>query len=178
MDNSVKTFTHISEFLDYLGNDFTGLTSEMRANLDQEPTFAFNCSKHYADLIKNSAEPVKLLREVLPSKDELKEAPGFVDDPVGDLPAGNSPPASPNASCKSTRTAPSSFRLLPAVCAAGSALGATTPSRTHRISRVKFRTGSTSIRAFGKSSSRAETRSRLARDRSATSWKQSHSTRL
>ena len=90
MDNSVKTFTHISEFLDYLGNDFTGLTSEMRANLDQEPTFAFNCSKHYADLIKNSAEPVKLLREVLPSKDELKEAPGFVDDPVGDLPAGKS----------------------------------------------------------------------------------------
>ena len=90
MDNSVKTFTHISEFLDYLGNDFTGLTSEMRANLDQEPTFAFNCSKHYADLIKNSAEPVKLLREVLPSTDELKDAPGFVDDPVGDLPAGKS----------------------------------------------------------------------------------------
>jgi EF-P beta-lysylation protein EpmB len=90
MDNSVKTFTHISEFLDYLGKDFTGLTSEMRANLDQEPTFAFNCSKHYADLIKNSAEPVKLLREVLPSKDELKEAQGFVDDPVGDLPAGKS----------------------------------------------------------------------------------------
>ena len=90
MDNSVKVFTHISEFLDYLGKDFTGLTSEMQANLDQSPSFAFNCSKHYADLIQKSGEPAKLLREVLPSKDELKDAPGFVDDPVGDLPAGKS----------------------------------------------------------------------------------------
>ena len=90
MEKSVTVFTHISEFLDYLGKDFSGLTSDLLANLDQKPTFAFNCSKHYADLIKNSSEPVKLLREVLPSTDELKDAPGFVDDPVGDLPAGKS----------------------------------------------------------------------------------------
>ena len=90
MDNSVKVFTHISEFLDYLGKDFTGLTSDLLASLDQKPSFAFYCSKHYADLIKKSGEPVKLLREVLPVTDELKDAPGFVNDPVGDLPAGKS----------------------------------------------------------------------------------------
>ena len=90
MDNSVKVFTHISEFLDYLGKDFSGLTSDLLASLDQKPSFAFYCSKHYADLIKKSGEPVKLLREVLPVTDELKDAPGFVNDPVGDLPAGKS----------------------------------------------------------------------------------------
>ena len=90
MEKSVTVFTHISEFLDYLGKDFSGLTSDLLASLDQKPSFAFYCSKHYADLIKKSCEPVKLLREVLPVTDELKDAPGFVDDPVGDLPAGKS----------------------------------------------------------------------------------------
>ena len=90
MDNSVKVFTHISEFLDYLGKDISGLAGNLLASLDSKPSFAFNCSKHYADLIQKSSEPAKLLREVLPSKDELKDAPGFVDDPVGDLPAGKS----------------------------------------------------------------------------------------
>ena len=90
MEKSVTVFTHISEFLDYLGKDFSGLKSDLLASLDQKPSFAFYCSKHYADLIKKSGEPVKLLREVLPVTDELKDAPGFVDDPVGDLPAGKS----------------------------------------------------------------------------------------
>ena len=90
MDNSVKVFTHISEFLDYLGKDFSGLTSDLLASLDQKPSFAFYCSKHYADLIKKASDPAALLREILPTKDELKKVDGFVDDPVGDLPAGKS----------------------------------------------------------------------------------------
>lgn len=90
MEQAFPVFTQISDFLDYLGPDFAGLIAKTHylANLDLAPSFPFLCSRHYADLIKNAKEPAALLREVLPTKDEYQDVPGFVDDPVGDLPAG------------------------------------------------------------------------------------------
>ena len=92
MENSKTVFTQISEFLDYLGKDFAVNFAEsgVLADLDPKPRFPFLCSRHYADLIRNATEPTALLRQVLPKTDELKKAEGFVDDPVGDLPAGKS----------------------------------------------------------------------------------------
>lgn len=90
MEQAFPVFTQISDFLDYLGPDFTDLIAKTHylVNLDLAPSFPFLCSRHYADLIKNAKEPAALLREVLPTKDEYQDVPGFVDDPVGDLPAG------------------------------------------------------------------------------------------
>lgn len=90
MEQAFPVFTQISDFLDYLGPDFADLIAKTHylANLDLAPSFPFLCSRHYADLIKNAKEPAALLREVLPTKDEYQDVPGFVDDPVGDLPAG------------------------------------------------------------------------------------------
>ena len=92
MDNSVKVFTQIPNFLDYLGNDFatTIAKTAVLGDLDLTPKFPFLCSRHYADLIKKASDPAALLREILPTKDELRKVEGFVDDPVGDLPAGKS----------------------------------------------------------------------------------------
>ena len=88
MDAAVKVFTQIPDFLEYLGTD---LASEIApTELDSAPKFPFLCSRHYADLIKKSSAPAALLREILPLKEELEKVPGFVDDPVGDLPAGKS----------------------------------------------------------------------------------------
>lgn len=90
MEQAFPVFTQISDFLDYLGPDFADLIAKTHylVNLDLAPSFPFLCSRHYADLIKNAKEPAALLREVLPTKDEYQDVPGFVDDPVGDLPAG------------------------------------------------------------------------------------------
>lgn len=92
MEQSALAFTQISDFLDYLGPKIASLIANTPylANLDHAPTFPFCCSRHYADLIKNAKEPAALLREVLPTKEEYADAPGFVIDPVGDLPAGKS----------------------------------------------------------------------------------------
>lgn len=92
MEQSTSVFTQISDFLDYLGPEIASLIANTPylANLDCTPTFPFCCSRHYADLIKRAKEPAALLREVLPTKEEYVEVPGFVDDPVGDLPAGKS----------------------------------------------------------------------------------------
>ena len=92
MDTPVKAFTQISDFLEYLGNDFTSnpAVAAIIAGLDRNPKFPFLCSAHYADLIKKSSEPAALLREILPAHEEQESVPGFVDDPVGDLPAGKS----------------------------------------------------------------------------------------
>ena len=82
MDEVTKVFTQIPEFLEYLG---TGC-AEAIANtatpdkLDLSPKFPFLCSKHYADLIKKASEPEALLREILPTRDELANVPGFVDE--------------------------------------------------------------------------------------------------
>ena len=90
MDDATKVFTQIPEFLEYLGTGCAAAIANAAApdNLDRNPKFPFLCSRHYADLIKKSGEPVALLREILPTRDELASVPGFVDDPVGDLPAG------------------------------------------------------------------------------------------
>lgn len=92
MEHPAFVFTQISDFLDYLGPDFATLIANTPylANLDHAPSFPFCCSRHYADLIKNAKEPAALLREVLPTKEEYADIPGFVMDPVGDLDAGKS----------------------------------------------------------------------------------------
>ena len=92
MENSRTVFTQISDFLDYLGKDFAVnfAKSDVLADLDPTPKFPFLCSSHYADLIRNATDPTALLRQILPQKKELKKVDGFVDDPVGDLPAGKS----------------------------------------------------------------------------------------
>lgn len=89
MEDSVKAFTQISDFFEYLGADFVAKTAANAGiDIDDAASYPFNCSKHYASLIKNAQEPEALLRQVLPSKKENEAVPGFVDDPVGDLPAG------------------------------------------------------------------------------------------
>ena len=91
MENPRTVFTQISDFLEYLGSELADAIARFsKAELDKEPKFPFLCSRHYADLIKKADDPVALLRQVLPTKDELKSIDGFVDDPVGDLPAGKS----------------------------------------------------------------------------------------
>lgn len=90
MENPTLVFTQISDFLEYLGPDFRALIANTPylANTDLAPTFPFCCSRHYADLIKQAKNPAALLREVLPTKEEYLDVPGFTDDPVGDIPAG------------------------------------------------------------------------------------------
>lgn len=89
MEDSVKAFTQISDFFEYLGADFAKkIAANEGISIDETPGYPFNCSTHYANLIKNAHEPEALLRQVLPSKKENETVPGFVDDPVGDLPAG------------------------------------------------------------------------------------------
>ena len=91
MENPGTVFTQISDFLDYLGSDFSSTISKLsKDGLDLSPKFPFLCSRHFADQIKNSSNPEALLREVLPHTVERENIPGFVDDPVGDLPAGKS----------------------------------------------------------------------------------------
>ncbi|MBR2469886.1 MAG: KamA family radical SAM protein [Fibrobacter sp.] len=91
MENPGTVFTQISDFLDYLGSDFSSTISKLsKDGLDLSPKFPFLCSRHFADLIKKSSHPEALLREVLPLTVEREKVPGFVDDPVGDLPAGKS----------------------------------------------------------------------------------------
>ncbi len=92
MEQARLVFTQIDDFLEYLGPDFATLIANDPdlCGLDHAPTFPFYCSRHYANLIKNAKEPKALLREVLPTKAEYEDAPGFVMDPVGDLPAGKS----------------------------------------------------------------------------------------
>ena len=92
MESPVTVFTQIPDFLDYLGSDLATTIAKTTAlaDLDLNPKFPFLCSRHYADLIKKASDPAALLREILPTKDELKKVEGFVDDPVGDLPAGKS----------------------------------------------------------------------------------------
>ena len=91
MENSRTVFTQISDFLDYLGSDLADVIARLsKDELDLTPKFPFLCSRHYADLVKKASEPTALLREVLPTKEELKVVEGFVDDPVGDGPASKS----------------------------------------------------------------------------------------
>ncbi|MBR2899448.1 MAG: KamA family radical SAM protein [Fibrobacter sp.] len=91
MENPGTVFTQISDFLDYLGSDFSSIISKLsKDGLDHSPKFPFLCSRHFADQIKKSSHPEALLREVLPLTVERENIPGFVDDPVGDLPAGKS----------------------------------------------------------------------------------------
>ena len=91
MESTDTVFTQIPDFLEHLGCDLAeSVAKTVQDNLDTNPKFPFLCSRRYADLIKKASDPMALLREVLPTKDELKKVEGFVDDPVGDLPAGKS----------------------------------------------------------------------------------------
>ena len=66
MESPVTAFTQISDFLEYLGDDFTAneAVAGTLAGLDRNPKFPFLCSRHYADLIKKASEPAALLREI------------------------------------------------------------------------------------------------------------------
>lgn len=90
MDDATKVFTQISAFLEYLGPECAATIANVtpQGELDHSPKFPFLCSRHYADLIKKATEPEALLREILPHIAERENVAGFVDDPVGDLPAG------------------------------------------------------------------------------------------
>ena len=91
MESTDTVFTQIPDFLEYLGSDLAeSVAKTAQDRLDTNPKFPFLCSRHYADLIKKANDPVALLREILPITDELHKVDGFVDDPVGDLPAGKS----------------------------------------------------------------------------------------
>ena len=91
MECTDTVFTQIPDFLEYLGSDLAeSVAKTAQDRLDTKPKFPFLCSRHYADLIKKANDPVALLREILPITDELHKVDGFVDDPVGDLPAGKS----------------------------------------------------------------------------------------
>ncbi len=92
MEQTKLVFTQISEFLEFLGPDFATLIANDPdlCGLDHAPTFPFCCSRHYAERVRAASTPKALLREILPTKTEYEDAPGFVDDPVGDLPAGKS----------------------------------------------------------------------------------------
>ena len=91
MESTDTVFTQIPDFLEHLGCDLAeSVAKTVQDNRDTKPKFPFLGSRHYADLIKKASDPMALLREVLPTKDELKKVEGFVDDPVGDLPAGKS----------------------------------------------------------------------------------------
>ncbi|MCF0223304.1 MAG: KamA family radical SAM protein [Fibrobacter sp.] len=86
MNKVLKNFTQLQAFLDYIGTARTKTASL----IDFSPSFPFFCSKHYADLIKKAKNPGALLRQILPSTEELKKVPGFIDDPVGDVQASQS----------------------------------------------------------------------------------------
>ena len=90
MEDTTKVFTQLDDFLEYLGTECESAIAKVAVSgeLDRNPKFPFLCSRHYADLIKMAAEPEALLREILPQVVEGEKIAGFVDDPVGDLPAG------------------------------------------------------------------------------------------
>ena len=90
MEDTTKVFTQLDDFLEYLGTECESAIAKVAVSgeLDRNPKFPFLCSRHYADLIKKAAEPEALLREILPQVVEGEKIAGFVDDPVGDLPAG------------------------------------------------------------------------------------------
>ena len=90
MEDTTKVFTQLDDFLEYLGTECESAIAKVAVSgeLDRNPKFPFLCSRHYADLIKKATEPEALLREILPQVVEGEKIAGFVDDPVGDLPAG------------------------------------------------------------------------------------------
>ncbi|MCG7871616.1 MAG: EF-P beta-lysylation protein EpmB [Candidatus Thiodiazotropha lotti] len=53
--------------------------------------FSLKVPRHYADLMTKGDPLDPLLRQILPCRDEMVDAPGFIDDPVGDLQAKQQP---------------------------------------------------------------------------------------
>ena len=84
----MEQFLQISDFLEYIGPKCIGPAHEDLLKFkDTTPTFPFICSKAYADKIIQAQDPAPLLYQILPQLIENQDVPGFVDDPVGDLPA-------------------------------------------------------------------------------------------
>lgn len=73
-------WTDLTDFLTYLELPVPDGASGMNR-------FPLLVSRHFASKIRKGDANDPLLREVLPSMDELKSAPGFKDDPVGDTEA-------------------------------------------------------------------------------------------
>ena len=76
-----EAFTDPEALFDYLQLDRT----QLPAALASSRQFRMKVPKSYAALINKGDMSDPLLRQVLPTADELVQAPGFSSDPVGDL---------------------------------------------------------------------------------------------
>ena len=80
MAQNSEFWTDLKDFLTYLELPVPDGASGMNR-------FPLLVSRHFASKIRKGDPRDPLLREVLPSEDELKSVPGFKDDPVGDTEA-------------------------------------------------------------------------------------------
>ncbi|MFA6622928.1 MAG: KamA family radical SAM protein [Fibrobacteraceae bacterium] len=80
MAQNSEFWTDLKDFLTYLELPVPDGASGMNR-------FPLLVSRHFASKIRKGDPRDPLLREVLPSVEELRAAPGFNDDPVGDGPA-------------------------------------------------------------------------------------------
>ncbi len=78
MKDSSKVFTKITELSEYLELPIT-------EEIDFSPDFPFRVPLSYAQKMQKGNLNDPLLLQVLPTKAEHLSAPGFTDDPVGDL---------------------------------------------------------------------------------------------
>ena len=77
------SFTRIEDLLDYLA-----LSSHPRQGRGEAAgKFAFRVTRAFAARMRKGDPADPLLRQVLPAAEELREWPGFLADPVGDLQA-------------------------------------------------------------------------------------------
>jgi EF-P beta-lysylation protein EpmB len=80
-------FTDLSDLLEYLQIDPTGVSDHTRASQQ----FSLRLPRTFADLMRKGDPQDPLLLQVLPRAVEMEPAPGFSADPVGDHKAGHSP---------------------------------------------------------------------------------------
>ncbi len=76
------SFTHLDDLLRYLELPLDGLASHKAID-----TFAFRVTAAFARRMQKGHINDPLLRQVLPLAEELRDWPGFLADPVGDLQA-------------------------------------------------------------------------------------------
>lgn len=74
------SFTRLEDLLRYLELPLDGLASHKAAG-----SFAFRVTAAFASRMKKGDPADPLLRQVLPLAEELRDWPGFLADPVGDL---------------------------------------------------------------------------------------------
>jgi len=82
-----KAFRNVADLLAYLDINIDDLSEYQQAH----GLFPLLVTQHYADLIRKGDLNDPLLRQVLPSPDELNVVNGYLSDPVGDMKASVSP---------------------------------------------------------------------------------------